>query len=105
MRQIVRAFEPLPVTNRNLAFGLLAEFILRLSLEPLLPETRCIAMKAFLNTFPNDAETNAQLASFRSQCARLMTLNPLAQVDFIKCFDQWNKEKLTLKYVVKPSSS
>lgn len=88
MRQIIRAFESLPTTNRNAAFGLLAVFILRLSLEPLLPETRCIAMKALLNSFPNDAETNAQLASFRAQCAQVMTLNPLAQVDFIKCFDR-----------------
>ena len=64
-------------------------------MESLLPETRCIATKALLNTFPNDAKTNAQLAAFRSQCAGLMTLNPLAQADFIKCFDQWTKEKLT----------
>jgi hypothetical protein len=105
MRQVMRAFEALPGTNRNVAFSLLAEFILTLSLEPFLPETRCIATKASLNTFPNDAKTNAQLASFRSQCGGLMTLNPLAQADFIKCFDQWNKEKLTLGYVVNPSSS
>jgi hypothetical protein len=37
------------------------------------------------------------------QCAGLMTLNSLAQADFIKCFDQWNKEKSALKYLVKPS--
>jgi len=74
-------------------------------LEPLLPETKCIATKAFLNTFPSDTTTTAQMASFRLQCARLMTLNPLAQVDFIKCFDQWNREKLTLNLLVKPSSS
>jgi transcription elongation GreA/GreB family factor len=105
VRQMIRAFEPLPLSNRNAAFRILAEFILRVSLEPLLPETRCIATKAFLNTFPSDTTTTAQMASFRLQCARLMTLNPLAQVDFIKCFDQWNREKLTLNLLVKPSSS
>lgn len=62
-------------------------------------------MKALLNTFPSDAKTNAQLMSFRSQCAGLMTLNALAQADFINCFDQWNEEKSTQKYVVKPSLS
>jgi transcription elongation GreA/GreB family factor/thioredoxin-like negative regulator of GroEL len=98
MRQIIRAFEPLPLTGPNTAFRLLAEFIVRLMLEPMLPETKCIATKALLNTFPNDARTNAQLLSFRSQCAGLMTLNPLAQADFIKCFDRWNKERLMLKY-------
>jgi transcription elongation GreA/GreB family factor len=102
MRQIVRAFQPLPSTNPNIAFRLLAEFILRMTLEPLLPETRCIATKALLNTFPNDAKTNAELAAFRSQCARLMTLHPLAQADFIKCFDEWNNEKLTRSYIVQP---
>ncbi len=105
MPQMIRAFAPLSATNRSVAFGLLAVFILRMSLEPFLPETRCIATKAVLNTFPNDAETNAQLASFRAQCAQVMTLNPLAQADFIKCFDQWKKEKSTLKYVVRPPSS
>lgn len=105
MRQIVRAFEPLPSSAPNIAFRLLAEFVLRMSVESLLPETRCIATKALLNTFPNDAKTNAQLAAFRSQCAGLMTLNPLAQADFLKCFDQWKKERLTRSLIVKPSSS
>jgi len=102
MRQMIRAFEPIPSTNPSIAFRLLAEFILRMTLEPLLPETRCIATKAFLNTFPDNAGTNAQLGAFRSQCAGLMTLNPIAQADFIKCFDQWKKEKLTRSYIVKP---
>jgi len=105
MRQIVRAFQSLPSTNRNIAFRLLAEVIVRMTLEALLPETRCIVTKALLNAFPNDATTNAQLAAFRLQCASLMTLSPLAQADFIKCFDQWNREKLTLSYIIKPSSS
>jgi hypothetical protein len=30
-----------------------------------------------------------------------MTLNPLAQADFIKCFDEWDKERSTLKYLLK----
>ena len=105
MRQMIRAFEPTPATNRSIAYGLLAEFIARMSLEPLLPETKCIAMKALLNAFPNDAETTAQLKLFRSQCAAMMTLNPLAQADFIRCFDQWDKERWTQAYIVRPSSS
>jgi hypothetical protein len=96
MRQMIRAFKPLFVADRNVAFRLLAEFIFRLSMEPMLPETKCIATKAFLNTVPSDTTTKAQLASFGLQCARLMTLNPLAQADFVKCFDQWNREKLML---------
>jgi tetratricopeptide (TPR) repeat protein len=105
MCQVVRAFEPAASGNRNVALGLLAEFIVKLTFEPTLLETRCIAMKAFLNTFPNDPTTNAQLAAFRSQCAALMALNPLAQADFLKCFDQWRRERLTQNFIVKSSSS
>ncbi len=99
MRQMSSVFETLVVANRNISLRLLAEFILRLFVEPMLPETKCLATKAFLNTFPTDATTKAQLSSFRLQCARLMTLNPLAQADFIKCFDQWDREKLLLKFL------
>jgi transcription elongation GreA/GreB family factor len=102
MRQIIRAFGPLPAGDPKVAFGLLREFVLRLSSEPFLPETRCIAIKALLNTFPNDSETHARLLLFRSWCASLMTLDPLAQADFIKCFDQWNNERLTAGYIVGP---
>ncbi len=104
MRQIIRAFEPVAVNNRNVAFALLAGFIVGLWHEPLLPETKCVGIKAFLNAFPNDAETKAQLLSFRSWCADLMALNPLAQADFIRCFDRWNREKPTQHYLLKPSS-
>jgi tetratricopeptide (TPR) repeat protein len=96
MRQMIGVFGPLSASNLSASFRVLAEFVLRLALEPLLPETKCIAIKALLDTFPTDVSTKAQLTSFRNQCARLMTLNPLAQVDFLKCFDQWNREKLTL---------
>jgi tetratricopeptide (TPR) repeat protein len=101
-RQMIRAFESITSTNRNAAFALLAEFVLGLTMETLLPESKCIATKAMLDTFPNDPATNAQLVAFRSQCAGVMTLNPLARADFMKCFDQWNNERLTRSYIVKP---
>jgi predicted Zn-dependent protease/transcription elongation GreA/GreB family factor len=102
MEQILRAFEPAVAGDRKISFRLLAEFILRLTLEPTLPETKCIAMKAVLNVFPNDPKTNAQVAAFRSQCAALMALNPLAQADFLRCFDEWNREKGIRKLIVEP---
>lgn len=102
MRQMVRAFEDVPSGNRSIAWRQLAEFIVGLTREPMLPETKCVATRALLDKFPNDPSTNAQLAAFRSQCAGLMTLNPVAQADFIKCFDQWKKERLTMSYIVRP---
>jgi tetratricopeptide (TPR) repeat protein len=102
MRQILRVFKSVPATNPIVAFRILAECIVKMSLDPLLPETRCIATKALLDAFPNDATTKAQLALFRSQCAGLMSLNPFGQADFIKCFDQWNREKWSRGYIVEP---
>jgi tetratricopeptide (TPR) repeat protein len=102
MHQMIRAFEPLPLADRNAALGLLGEIVLRMTVEPVLPETRCIATKALLDTFPNDTDTNMQLSAFRSKCAALMTLNPIAQADFIRCFDQWNRNRLNEKLVLKP---
>ncbi len=103
MRQIVRAFDQVPSSNRNIAFRLLAEFIVRMMFEPMLPETRCIATKALLQKFPDDPNTDTQLAAFRLQCAALMALHPLAQEDFIKCFDQWKRQRLTGKLIVNAS--
>jgi hypothetical protein len=31
-----------------------------------------------------------------------MTLNPLAEVEFLKCFHQWTRQKLTLSLFVNP---
>jgi transcriptional regulator with XRE-family HTH domain/transcription elongation GreA/GreB family factor len=105
MRQMVRTFEDIPSGNRIIALRQLAEFIFGLTREPFLPETKCVATRALLDKFPNDPSTNAQLAAFRSQCARLMTLNPVAQADFAKCFNQWGIERLTQPLILKPSSS
>jgi tetratricopeptide (TPR) repeat protein len=96
MRQIVDAFRLLPSTNRTVALRLLAEFILRMSREPMLPESRCLATRSLLHSFPNDPMTNAHMLAFRSQCAALMSLNPVAQTDFIKCFDKWNRERFLI---------
>jgi tetratricopeptide (TPR) repeat protein len=98
MRQIMQVFAPLAAdaANRNTALLMLGEFILKLSLEPFLPETKCVATKALLDAFPTDAITKAQLEALRVQCAHLMRLNPVGQADFLTCFEQWKRGKLTL---------
>jgi len=98
MRQMIQAFAPLAasVADRKTALLMLGEFILQLSLEPFLPETKYVATKALLDTFPTDAATRHQLDLFSVQCGNLMTLNPVGQADFLRCFEQWKREKLTL---------
>jgi hypothetical protein len=100
MRQIIQAFAPLAAsplaTDRKNAFLMLGEFVLQLSLEPFLPETKCVATKALLDTFPTDPANRRQLELFSVACAKAMNLNPVGQADFLRCFDQWKREKLTL---------
>jgi hypothetical protein len=68
------AFGPLAAAgaHRNTAFLMLAEFVLKLSLEPLLPETKCRTIKALLDTFPTDTATEAQLPEARVSAEKLI---------------------------------
>ena len=54
------------------------------------------ASGALLDAFPTDAATKAQLETLRVQCGHLMRLNPVGQQDFLTCFEQWKRGKLTL---------
>jgi len=100
MRQAIQAFAPLAasasVADRRNALQMLGEFILKLSVEPFLPETKCVATKALLDLFPTDAATKAQLQAFSVQCANAMNLHPVGQTNFLTCFEQWRKGKFTL---------
>ena len=89
MKQAIEAFRGTVDNNRIIALRLLAEFVLRLSMEPMLPETKRVALEDLLDTFPKDSGTRAQLQVLRDQCARLMILNPLEQRRFVACFDRW----------------
>jgi tetratricopeptide (TPR) repeat protein len=91
MRQAIEAFRVGVANNRLVAFRQLVEVILRLSTEPMLPETKCLAIESLLNSFPTDAVTRHQLSSLRDQCAKLMIVNPLEQYRFLACFDRWSQ--------------
>ena len=100
MTQMIQAFAPVAasasVADRKMALLTLGEFILKLSVEPFLPETKCVATKALLDKFPTDAAAKAQLDLFSVRCANAMNLHPVGQTNFLRCFEQWKKEKLTL---------
>jgi hypothetical protein len=89
MKQAIVAFRDGIGSNRIVAFRQLAEVVLRLSTEPMLLETKCLALESLLGAFPKDAVTRRQLLVFRDQCAVLMILNPLEQRRFLACFDRW----------------
>lgn len=88
-RQAIEAFR-YGVDNSGLvAFRQLAEVVLRLSTEPMLPETKCLVLETLLDSFPTDSATKAALGSLRDQCERLMILNPLELQRFLTCFNRW----------------
>lgn len=89
MKQAIEAFRVTVDNNRIIALRQLAEFVLRLSMELMLPETKCVALEGLLDAFPKDSGTRAQLQALRDQCARLIILNPLEQRRFVVCFDSW----------------
>lgn len=89
MKQAIETFRGTADNNRIIALRQLAEFVLRLSIEPMLPETKCVALESLLDTFPTDSAMRGQLLALRDQCARLMPLNPLEQRRFLVCFDRW----------------
>jgi transcription elongation GreA/GreB family factor len=95
-RQMIRVFGEIFPADKNSAFRLLAEFVFRLFNEPFLPETRCVVLKAFLDTFPNDPPTRTLLASFKRQCAQLFVFNIVAAADFNRCFDEWTRNRLKI---------
>jgi PIN domain associated with the TPR-GreAB-C-PIN system len=101
MKQAVESFRATIANNRLIAFRQLAEFVLRLSREPMLPETKCLALESLLKSFPSDPATKAQLSSFRNQCAKLMILNPLEQQRFVTCFDRWSQQR----HIINPFTS
>jgi tetratricopeptide (TPR) repeat protein len=89
MKQAIENFRVTADNNRIIALRQLAEFVLRLSMEPMLPETKCVALESLLNTFSTDSTMRGQLLALRDQCARLMLLNPMEQRRFLVCFDRW----------------
>ena len=89
MKQAIEAFRGIVANNGIIALRQLAEFMLQLSVEPMLPETKCVAAESLLDTFPTDSAMRGQLLALRDQCARLMVLNPLEQRRFVVCFDRW----------------
>lgn len=64
MKQAIEAFRETVANNRIIALRQFAEFVLRLSMEPMLPETKCVALESLLETFPKDSATRIQLRSF-----------------------------------------
>jgi hypothetical protein len=82
MKQAAETFRTVVLGNRVIALRQLAEFVRVVSLEPMLPEIKCVALESLLTCCPTDSKSLSQLMSFRGQGAALMSLNPLEQARF-----------------------
>ena len=92
MKQAIETFRGTADNNRIIALRQLAEFVRRLSMEPMLPETKCVALESLLDTFRTDSAMRDQMLALRDQCARLLLLIPLEQRRFLVCFDRWMQQ-------------
>lgn len=90
MQQLLKVYAGVYANEPTTAIRILAEFTLFLFLEPLLPETKCEALRAILDTFPADERSRTVLRAYRRQMPRVFALNPIAEADFARCFDAWD---------------
>jgi hypothetical protein len=100
MKQAISAFKSVVLFNRAVSLHQLTEFILQISLEPMLPETKCVALESLLGAFPKDHAVRVELISVRNHCARIMTLNPIEQRRFLICFDRWLRKQIIDPFMI-----
>jgi transcription elongation GreA/GreB family factor len=80
-----------PNADLRSLFPILCELIIRLYREPLLPESRCRVVTAFMDVLWKNATSRTSILSFRANSPRLFGLNSVGQSQFESCFDNWIK--------------
>lgn len=70
---------------------ILAELILRIYREPLLPENRSKVITAFLDALWKNPAARQGLLALRANSVRLFGINVVGTSQFNDCFDQWQK--------------
>jgi hypothetical protein len=68
---------------------ILVEALLRLYIEPLLPESRCRVATALLGAIWSHLPARRRLLDLRVNSGPLFNLNRVGQMQFNNCFDQW----------------
>ena len=92
-RQVIAAFRQTHSAPGDVSFRMFAESALLIFSKPLLPETRCLALRSLLDTFPDGLETHKRLKVLRQQIARLLAPNRSLQQAFTKCCELWERER------------
>jgi tetratricopeptide (TPR) repeat protein len=93
-KQMIAAFRQACSNGLGISLRIFAEFALLAYSEPLLPETRCMAISSLMDCFPDDPETMRTLRNLLTQIQRLLVSNPIAQANFQSCRERWERRKL-----------
>jgi hypothetical protein len=93
-RQMITAFRHACASAPAVSFRIFAEFTLLLFAEPLLPETRCLALRSLLDAFPDEAITTKKLRKLLTQIAKVLEASPPVKVAFVECYELWERGKL-----------
>jgi hypothetical protein len=95
-RQMISGFRQACSNAPAVSFRIFAEFALLIFAEPLLPETRCLALKSLLDAFPEDALTSKRLRKLLVQIAKVLEADPAIKSAFVKCYELWERGKLII---------
>ncbi len=88
LKQFVEVFRK-PNADLQVLLGIFVEFLSNLYREPYLPESRCKIVTAFLEGLWANVQVRMALLRLRRASRQFFALNPVGQVQFDQCFDQW----------------
>lgn len=90
LKHFVREFAA-PNGDARSLLRILAELILRIYREPLLPENRSKVITALLDALWKNPAARQGLLALRANSVRLFGINVVGTSQFNDCFDQWQK--------------
>ena len=91
LKNFIREFAA-PNADVKSLFPILTELAVRIYREPLLPESRCKAITAFLDAIWKNPAARRGILNLRANSPRLFGLNSVGKSQFDDCFDHWLKQ-------------
>ncbi len=90
LKNFIREFAA-PSADVKSLFPILMELVVRIYREPLLPESRCKVIIAFLDAIWKNPAARRAILNLRANSSRLFGMNSVGESQFNDCFDRWQK--------------
>jgi tetratricopeptide (TPR) repeat protein len=90
LKNFIREFAA-PNADIKSLLPILAELVVRIYREPLLPESRCKVITAFLDAIWKNPAARRGILTLRANSPRLFGINSVGASQFNDCFDHWLK--------------